>query len=721
MVPTVSGQRTIAFVLALITSGCPGKKNPGPADATPSTSLSALAPVPDRAARIHALLLAEHRRWTPDVADADLTSRDVVVRRHAARALARIADDEAAKRLLRPLADEDAEVVAWSAYGLGYACKGRESSNVRALVGRAATLAAESTPPKTSLLDPMEAIADALGRCATPESEATLRAWLESEPRETSAALALGRMASRRKRLDDSSLVALLDAASRPERPLGAALFAFTRLSKLGESVEKRLFEVASEALSDKPGPRRSFAIRALGRAGVAGSERLAALVVDKKLSPSERSDAARELTKPESNAQKLVKDAFVKLAPDTAKLDGPDWGPIITLIGGLQSPLGDAVPVLERLSQLEVPKQKSLARRTITLRCRAAAALANGMLSPKLESCDPDPNGPIGRLALLEVVSRAKITGTRHRRWKELSESKNPVVRQAAIEKMMTHPEIERPYEALARALRAPDGGTVAQAAQVLAAFPNRASESPPDDDKKAAIVKPNKEVVDALTTAFTVQRPPDAVEVWSALMGAVGALQLLSFKPKLETWCKSDNPTLRRDAEKTLKLLSSQKASCKAKGPGKDPPELATIPRTTTLVFVTDAGEVKLRLDTELAPVAAERLIELAKSGFFDGVVIHRVVPGFVVQLGDKGGDGYGGAGKEPLRCETSPISFVENSVGIALAGRDTGASQLFVTLGPYPHLDGDYALVGKAEPGWEKIAQGDVVRKVRVLAPP
>jgi cyclophilin family peptidyl-prolyl cis-trans isomerase len=53
----------------------------------------------------------------------------------------------------------------------------------------------------------------------------------------------------------------------------------------------------------------------------------------------------------------------------------------------------------------------------------------------------------------------------------------------------------------------------------------------------------------------------------------------------------------------------------------------------------------------------------------------------------------------------------------VGVALSGRDTGSSQIFVTLGPYPHLDGDYALIGRAEPGWDALAQGDLVRKVTV----
>ena len=123
---------------------------------------------------------------------------------------------------------------------------------------------------------------------------------------------------------------------------------------------------------------------------------------------------------------------------------------------------------------------------------------------------------------------------------------------------------------------------------------------------------------------------------------------------------------------------------------------------------------------MDPALAPVAVTRFVDLARSGFFEKVRVHRVVPGFVVQLGDPGGDGYGGAGKAPLACETSPISFDPLSVGVALAGRDTGSSQLFVTLAAFPHLDGDYALIGRAEPGWERIAQGDVVQRVRVLPP-
>ena len=103
--------------------------------------------------------------------------------------------------------------------------------------------------------------------------------------------------------------------------------------------------------------------------------------------------------------------------------------------------------------------------------------------------------------------------------------------------------------------------------------------------------------------------------------------------------------------------------------------------------IVFKTDAGvELTVFLEPELSPITATRIASLVKSGFYKGIVVHRVVPGFVVQLGDPDGDGYGGAGTS-LRCETSPVPFGLLDVGMALAGRDTGSSQFFVTLSRTP----------------------------------
>jgi peptidyl-prolyl cis-trans isomerase B (cyclophilin B) len=115
--------------------------------------------------------------------------------------------------------------------------------------------------------------------------------------------------------------------------------------------------------------------------------------------------------------------------------------------------------------------------------------------------------------------------------------------------------------------------------------------------------------------------------------------------------------------------------------------------------------------------APVAATRIVDLMTQGFFTGISAHRVLPGFIVQFGDPWGDGFGGAGREPLRCETSPAPFEPLDVGIALAGRDTGSSQIFVTLARHPHLDTEYAIIGKASGAWDALAEGDTIRDVKV----
>jgi len=110
--------------------------------------------------------------------------------------------------------------------------------------------------------------------------------------------------------------------------------------------------------------------------------------------------------------------------------------------------------------------------------------------------------------------------------------------------------------------------------------------------------------------------------------------------------------------------------------------------------------------------------RVLELARAGFYDGMALQRVVPGFVVQLGDPDGDGFGGPDQPPLRCQLGPEPFEVGSVGVALAGRDTGGSQLFVALRRAPHLDGEYSLIGRAGPGWEKLSPGDRILKMRVV---
>jgi cyclophilin family peptidyl-prolyl cis-trans isomerase len=223
---------------------------------------------------------------------------------------------------------------------------------------------------------------------------------------------------------------------------------------------------------------------------------------------------------------------------------------------------------------------------------------------------------------------------------------------------------------------------------------------------------------VAQAMRAALAHPWGQDLVETRVALVDASLDLGLEEAHRYAQGACHDLNATVRSRAAKALSAAGDKDVACTPPdAPGDPAPEIGhEIPRATRVAFETDAGLLGIRFDPALAPVAATRFVALARSGFYTGVVIHRVVPGFVVQLGDRGADGYGGAG-DALRCETSPIPFAALDVGVALAGRDTGSSQIFVTLARHPHLDGEYAWVGQADGDWDGVAEGDVIRAVRV----
>ncbi|MEM9452721.1 MAG: peptidylprolyl isomerase [Myxococcota bacterium] len=117
------------------------------------------------------------------------------------------------------------------------------------------------------------------------------------------------------------------------------------------------------------------------------------------------------------------------------------------------------------------------------------------------------------------------------------------------------------------------------------------------------------------------------------------------------------------------------------------------------------TDAGVITIDFSGAPAPIAQANLLALAEQGFFDGVVFHRVVPGFVIQGGDPRGDGYGGPG-HVMPCEWSNLRYARGTVGIALAGKDTGGSQLFIAHDQPRHLDARYTVIGRVVDGMDVV---------------
>ena len=137
---------------------------------------------------------------------------------------------------------------------------------------------------------------------------------------------------------------------------------------------------------------------------------------------------------------------------------------------------------------------------------------------------------------------------------------------------------------------------------------------------------------------------------------------------------------------------------------------------PRVAELA--TGAGVLRLRLESERAPLTVLNFLQLAGQGFYDGLSFHRVVPDFVVQAGDPRGDGWGGPGYT-LRDEINRIPYERGVLGMALAGADTGGSQFFITLSRQPHLDGAYTAFGRVVGDLsqlDEIVQGERIESLR-----
>ncbi|MBT8336574.1 MAG: peptidylprolyl isomerase [Gemmatimonadetes bacterium] len=126
------------------------------------------------------------------------------------------------------------------------------------------------------------------------------------------------------------------------------------------------------------------------------------------------------------------------------------------------------------------------------------------------------------------------------------------------------------------------------------------------------------------------------------------------------------------------------------------------------------TNHGTVKIELFEDAAPKTAGNFIELAEKGFYDGVIFHRVIDGFMVQGGDPTGTGRGGPGYQ-IDCEFGPglAHEGEGLLSMANAGPNTGGSQFFITLAATLWLDGKHAIFGKVVEGM------DVVRAIGKVA--
>jgi len=146
------------------------------------------------------------------------------------------------------------------------------------------------------------------------------------------------------------------------------------------------------------------------------------------------------------------------------------------------------------------------------------------------------------------------------------------------------------------------------------------------------------------------------------------------------------------------------------------------ATDPENTLYLELKD-GRVVIELRPDLAPEHVKRIKELTRQKFYDGIVFHRVIDGFMAQTGDPTGTGMGGSGKN-LKAEFSAEKHTRGTLSMARAqSYDSADSQFFIVLADSNFLDGQYTVWGKVTKGMEfvdKIKKGDAANNGSVSNP-
>ena len=137
------------------------------------------------------------------------------------------------------------------------------------------------------------------------------------------------------------------------------------------------------------------------------------------------------------------------------------------------------------------------------------------------------------------------------------------------------------------------------------------------------------------------------------------------------------------------------------------------ATVTASTIVTLETTQGTIELKFFPDVAPKACENFVEHVKKGYYDGILFHRVIKGFMIQGGDPTGTGMGGEsiwGTE-FENEVKPDVVFDREGILAMANRgpDTNGSQFFITVAPQPGLNGGYTIFGEVTSGM------DVVHKI------
>jgi cyclophilin family peptidyl-prolyl cis-trans isomerase len=172
------------------------------------------------------------------------------------------------------------------------------------------------------------------------------------------------------------------------------------------------------------------------------------------------------------------------------------------------------------------------------------------------------------------------------------------------------------------------------------------------------------------------------------------------------LATTAAAAGTTTAAGARVTCKKLSAPRASART---ARKPTSKLVRSKTYTVTLKTNCGDITITLDQKQSPNAAASFYALAKSGFYDKTVFHRIVPGFIIQGGDPTATGTGGPGYLTVDKPPANAAYTHGVIAMAKTGAQaagTGGSQFFIVTTPRAPLPPDYAIFGKVTKGLDVV---------------
>ncbi|MEM9691124.1 MAG: hypothetical protein AAGA56_01140 [Myxococcota bacterium] len=689
---------------------------------TPSRQNDAISsgrpPAPAMPAAVAGLQRAAAMRDVAAVSDELLRDADARVRRAAVRTLAVAGTVAQREALSAALADEDDATVAWAAWGLGRRCAGARESTIRALVAAAARHAGPARPG-----GPRGSIVLSIGRCGTELAESVLAEWVAHDGRLGERAVeALVEVARQRRRLRESTLVALLqraegDARRKPDRrafrPIG-------ELSYVVPGVAERIEAAARKALAVEAMPTL---VRALARAG--GEEAvptLRELALNEALELRVRLRAVVELATLARPGQRAL-GVLLKSLGQRVRAEPPqDERASLVLLGETLESLRDTRKLTDALRNLAQrgasPDASARQLRLLArVRCRAAQlALERRYDDPLLRRCDPRVTGPDADLdphpsavaaeAIVDAVGvdAVRLTGRRLEVWRHYATAGAPGARARALRQLIGHDEVPRAASILSPALTDRDAPVVIAAAHVLAQKPARGTTA--------------EGTVDPATTAALKRRLDDDTRpvLQVAAVRAAGALGLADLAPDLQRLCRARRRSYHRPAEGALQqLLGPSSPRCSPTGQLGPPQELAAKPTPQTVRIMTDAGPIAMRIDPSLAPLATTRWSALFASGVLRGKSIRRA--GDRLRLTELTSVALDTTTVPPLPPEPGPHPWPTKGalLWVPPAGLDLASDDLEIVLEPDPAVLGRGSWLGTADGPWDELIVGAIIEEI------